>query len=176
MFGELAVLEADDIGGDRGGGTAVAGEATVRDDIVALGHDQLVLIAQRRGQRLDQGKQALAARCDVSAVLDVAVGPEPFGGRVVALVKERIERLQDDRFVVLGLCIAHLIPLARRPWLITPLAERYDRSYYLSTGIQMMSVVVTSHRRSPQRRNRRDRLLLQQSWPPAAHRTWENTI
>jgi hypothetical protein len=56
MFSELAVLEADDIGGDPGGGTAV--------------------------ERTDQVKQALAPWCDVGAVLDVAVGPKPFGGRV----------------------------------------------------------------------------------------------
>jgi predicted SnoaL-like aldol condensation-catalyzing enzyme len=54
MFGELAVLETDDIGGNPGGGTAMAREPTVRDDVVALGHDQLVLIAQRLGQRADQ--------------------------------------------------------------------------------------------------------------------------
>src|ERR1700730_1421787 len=103
MFCELAVLEAYDIGGDPGSGTAVAREATVRDDIVALAHDRLVLIAQRRGQRPDQIKQALAAWCDVGAVLDVAVGPKPSGGRVVALVEERIERLQHDRFVPFSL-------------------------------------------------------------------------
>jgi hypothetical protein len=92
MCCELAVHEADDIGGDPGGGTAVAGEATVRDDIVALGHDQLVLIAQRLRQRPDQVKQTLAAWCDVGAMLDVAVGPKSFGAHEVALVEEHIER------------------------------------------------------------------------------------
>jgi hypothetical protein len=103
MFCQLAVLEPYDIGGDPGGGTAVAGEATVRDDLVALVHDQLVLIAQCLGQRPDQVKQALAPWCDVGAVLDVAFGPKPFSGRLVALVEERIERLQHDGFVSLSL-------------------------------------------------------------------------
>ena len=84
MFGELAVLEANDIGGNPGGGTAIAGEAPMRDDIVALGHDQLVLVAQRLWRRPDEVEQPLAAGRDVRAVLDVPVGPEPFGGGVVA--------------------------------------------------------------------------------------------
>ena len=54
VFGELAVLETDDIGGNPGGGTAIAGEPTMRDDVVTLGHDQLVLVAQRVGQRPDE--------------------------------------------------------------------------------------------------------------------------
>src|ERR1700675_900877 len=102
MFGELAVLETDDIGGNPGGWTAIAGKASVRNDIVALGHDQLVLVAQRLGRRPDEVEQSVAARRDVRAVLDIAVGPEPFGGRVLALVEERIERLQDNRLVLLG--------------------------------------------------------------------------
>src|ERR1700686_2633358 len=102
MFGELAVLETDDIGSDPGGGTAVAGEAPMRNDIVALGHDQLVLVAERLGGGSDEVEQALAAGGDVVAVLDVAVGPESFGGRVIAFVEERIERFQGDRLVLLG--------------------------------------------------------------------------
>ena len=42
VLGELAVLDADDVSGNQGRGAAVAGEATVGDDEIALGHDQLV--------------------------------------------------------------------------------------------------------------------------------------
>jgi transposase, IS6 family len=42
VLGELAVLDADDVSGNPGRGAAVAGEATVGDDEIALGHDQLV--------------------------------------------------------------------------------------------------------------------------------------
>ena len=40
MLGELAVFEADDVGGDPGGRTPDAGETAVGDDVVAFGDDQ----------------------------------------------------------------------------------------------------------------------------------------
>src|ERR1700730_143643 len=118
VFGELAVLETDDIGGNPDRGTAVAGEAPMRDDVVALRHNQLVLVAERLGRRPDEVEQALSAGGDMSAVLDVAVGPELFGGRVVALVEERIERLQDNRFVLLGSGFRHWS--LHYAWMIQP--------------------------------------------------------
>jgi hypothetical protein len=54
VLGELAVFDADDVGGDPGGGAAVAREAAVGDDVVTLGKDQLVFMAQRLGQRADE--------------------------------------------------------------------------------------------------------------------------
>ena len=83
VLGELAVLDADDVSGDPRRQAAVAGEATVSDDEIALGYDQLVFVAQRRRRRSDQVEQALAAWRDMGAVLDVACGPEPLGGGVV---------------------------------------------------------------------------------------------
>ena len=58
----------------------MAGEASVRDDVVAFGHDKLVLVAQRLGQRADEVEQAIAAGRDVRAVLDILIGPESLGG------------------------------------------------------------------------------------------------
>src|ERR1700733_9517854 len=87
VLGELAVLDADDVSGNPGCGAAVAGEATMGDDEIAVGQDQLVFVAQRCRRRSDQGEQALAAWPDVSAVLNVARGPEPFGGGIVALIE-----------------------------------------------------------------------------------------
>ena len=58
MLGELAVFDADDVRSDPGGWTTNVREAAVSDDIVTLGKDQLVLIAQRLGQRPDEIKQA----------------------------------------------------------------------------------------------------------------------
>ena len=45
VLGELAVLDADDVGGDPGRGAPIAGEPAMRDHVVALGHDELVLVA-----------------------------------------------------------------------------------------------------------------------------------
>jgi hypothetical protein len=51
MLSELAVFEADDVGSDPGRLPSAPGETTVRDDVIALGENDLVLIAQRVGQR-----------------------------------------------------------------------------------------------------------------------------
>src|SRR6202051_4146560 len=80
MFSELAVLKTHDIGSDPGCRTALAGEASVRNDIVAFGHDKLVLVTQRVGQRADEVEQALAASRDVRAVLNIAIRPKSLGG------------------------------------------------------------------------------------------------
>ena len=76
MLRELAVFDAHDVGRDPGNRTAVAREPAVGDDVVTFGHDQLVLVAQCLRQRPDEVEQSLAARRDVRAVLDVAIGPE----------------------------------------------------------------------------------------------------
>jgi hypothetical protein len=39
-------------------------------------------------------------RLDMGAMLDVAGRLEAFGSRVIALIKQRVERFQDERFVV----------------------------------------------------------------------------
>src|SRR3984893_6061716 len=52
----------------------------------------------RRG--LDKFEEPLAPRRDMSTVLDIGGRPETLGGGVVPLVEERVERLQDERFVL----------------------------------------------------------------------------
>src|ERR1700722_19495449 len=45
MLGELAIFEADDVGSDPDRFPPAPGETTVRDDVIALGENDLVLIA-----------------------------------------------------------------------------------------------------------------------------------
>src|ERR1700761_500679 len=75
VLGELAVFDAQHVGGDPCGRSAVAGEAAVHDHVVAFGQDQAVLVAQAVGNGADQVEQAIATRLDMRAVLDVAGGP-----------------------------------------------------------------------------------------------------
>ena len=65
VLGGLAVLDADDVSGNPGRGAAVAGEATVGDDEIALGHDQLVFVAQpcRRRSRWVRNRRAKVSLC-----------------------------------------------------------------------------------------------------------------
>ena len=87
MLGELAVFDADDVSGNPSRGAAVAGEATVGGDEIALGHYQLGFRSAALPAPSDQVEQAPAASPDMSAVLNVASGPEPLGGGIVVLIE-----------------------------------------------------------------------------------------
>src|ERR1700675_1907372 len=69
-------------------------------DIVAVGDDQRVLVMQLFRRGLDKFEEPLAPRRDMSTVLDIGGRPETLGRGVVPLVEERVERLQDERFVL----------------------------------------------------------------------------
>ena len=71
MFDKLAVSDAHDVGHYPVGRLAMAGKSAVQHDVVAVGDDKLMLVAQFWGQRLDEAEQAGATGCDVGAVLDV---------------------------------------------------------------------------------------------------------
>ncbi len=73
MLGELAVFEADDAGRDPGNLPSAPGATTVRDDVIALGENELIFIAQRVGYRADEVEKPVAAGLDMSAVLDIVL-------------------------------------------------------------------------------------------------------
>src|SRR3981189_1836433 len=64
------------------------------DEIASCGRD-VVLVAQRGGQALDQAKEPVTSGRNMCAVLDVTRRPEALGGSVVALVEEDIKRVED---------------------------------------------------------------------------------
>ena len=107
MLGELAILEADNVGRDPGHLPSNAGETTVRDDVIALGENELVFIAQRVGRRADEVEQPVAARLDMSAVLDILVGPIVFSRSVVTPVEERVKSFEDERLVLFRRSTSH---------------------------------------------------------------------
>lgn len=69
------------------------------DDEVTFGHDHTWLVPERHGRTLDEVEEAFAARLDMSTVLDVVGRPEAFSGRLVALVEQGVECLEDERLV-----------------------------------------------------------------------------
>src|SRR6266702_2135245 len=107
VLGKLAVLHADDVGGDPGRWATVSGEAPMRDHIVAFREDKMIFVFQGVGQCADQVEQTVTAGRDVRAVLNVAIGPEALGGGVVPLVEERIESFEDERLVLRGGGLGH---------------------------------------------------------------------
>jgi hypothetical protein len=66
VLSELAVFEADDVGSDPRRFSSAPGETTVRDDVIALGENELVLMAQRVGQRANQIEQPVTAGLDMA--------------------------------------------------------------------------------------------------------------
>jgi hypothetical protein len=80
----------------------------VGDDVVPLGHDQLVLVSQRLRQRADEVEQSRAAWRDMGAVLDLVIGPKPLGAGEVALVEQGLECFQDDGLILLGRGLGHV--------------------------------------------------------------------
>jgi hypothetical protein len=119
VLGELAVFDADDLGGDPDGWTTNVREAAVSDDEVTLGKDQLILIAQRLRQRANEIKRARAPGRDMGAALDKGIGPEPLGPCTVGLVEQGLEGFEHEGFVLFGLSWSCRTPrlnqLAGRP-------------------------------------------------------------
>lgn len=103
MFDQRAILHADDVCREPIRGESDAREPAVDDHEVALRHDHSRLILQRRGDALDQVEEFIPARRDMCAVLDVIGRLESLRRRIVAFVEEGLERVEDDRFVVLCL-------------------------------------------------------------------------
>jgi hypothetical protein len=77
------------------------------DDEATVRHDEAGLVLQWQREAPDEVEAALAAGCDVRAVLDVAGRPEPLGGRVVAPVEQRIEGLKHQCFILLLYRLTH---------------------------------------------------------------------
>jgi hypothetical protein len=44
----------------------------------------------------------------MGTVLDVEVGPEPLGPRIVALVEQGLEGFEHEGFVLFGCCLGHV--------------------------------------------------------------------
>ena len=68
---------------------------------IAIGHNRPVLVLERRRQVFHQIEQSLAARRDVSAVLDVVRRLKLLGSPIVTFVEQRVERVQNEPFVLL---------------------------------------------------------------------------
>jgi hypothetical protein len=71
----------------------------VDDNVIALRQNKTVLVAQALG-KADEPEQPFATRFDVSAVLDVFVGPEAGCRLVITFVEQRVEGFEYERLVL----------------------------------------------------------------------------
>ena len=93
MLDKDSVLNAHNIRGNpihRGTETA---KSPVHDHEVSLSRCCSRFVPQRWGKALDQIEQALTARSNVRAMLNLGRRPETLSGCIVTLVEQRVEGL-----------------------------------------------------------------------------------
>jgi len=74
----------------------------VRDDVVAFREDHVIFVAERVGKTAHEIEEAIAARRNMCAVLNVSLRPKPLRRDIVAFVEQCIEGFEHERLVVLG--------------------------------------------------------------------------
>src|SRR5260370_5904478 len=104
---ENPILNANDVRRNPVHREAETRKSPVHDDEIPFTHTRSMLIFESRRKALDEIEQALTTGGNVRAVLDAVRGPKPLGSRVVTLVEQRIDILQDDRFVFRLNCMLH---------------------------------------------------------------------
>src|SRR5580700_8220069 len=101
MLNQNAVLDAQDVGCNPIHREAECAESPVHNYNIALGNDESGFVLQGRRCVLYQIEQSIPSWLDVSAVLDVLRRPKRLSGRVVALVKQCVKRLEHEVLVLL---------------------------------------------------------------------------
>jgi hypothetical protein len=81
----------------------------VHYDKVFIRHNRSGFVIQCRRNAFDEIEEAVPARRDIGAVLNISGRSETFSGRIVALVEQRVERFEDSRLVLLGRGLHHVI-------------------------------------------------------------------
>ena len=99
MFDQNAILDANDVRRNPVHGLAEARKAPVHDHKIFFDHNRSRFILQRRRDAFYQIEQTVAARFDMSAVLDIVVRPITVSRRLVPFVKQGVESLKDKRLI-----------------------------------------------------------------------------
>ena len=113
---ENPVLDAKDVSSNPIHSRTTTAEASVNNDVVPFSHDQTGLVLQCGRSAADQIKQAIAARLNVSAILNVVRRPEPLGGRVIAPI-ESVSNALSTRALFL---------LSKLSFMVTPVISDLD--------------------------------------------------
>src|SRR6266478_2271829 len=110
MLDQNAIFDANDVRRNPVHREAEVRKSSVHDDEIPFTHNRSMLIFESWRKTLDEIEQALSARLNMIAVLNVVRGPITFGRRIVTLIEQRVERFQDKLLVVL-LWRLHRTPL-----------------------------------------------------------------
>ncbi len=91
-----AVLDAENVRGNPVHRLAEARKSPVRDHKIFFDHNRSRFVLQRWRDALNEIKQSLRTRCDMSAVLNVVRGPVALGRYVATFVEEGIKSLKNE--------------------------------------------------------------------------------
>jgi hypothetical protein len=91
MFDKDSVLNAHNIGGNPIHRSTETTKSPVHNHEVSLSHDRSRFELQRWWDALDEIEETIAARSDMSTVLNIVRRPETLSGYIVTLVEQRVE-------------------------------------------------------------------------------------
>src|SRR5580704_7369987 len=114
MLHEYPVHNAHDIRSNPIRRSTETTKSSMHDHEVSLSHDRSRLVLQRWWKALDEIEQTVAARCDMSAVLNVARRPVALGRCIVTLVEESVKSLKNDCLVLFLFSLAHCFFLSNK--------------------------------------------------------------
>src|SRR5258705_831119 len=109
MLDQNAIDDAKDVRHHPALRAPVSRVTPVNDHEVPFRHDQSRLVFQRSRSTPDEIEEACTAGLDVRAMLDVVWGPVALRCSVVALVEQRVERIEYDILVRGGRRVLHLV-------------------------------------------------------------------
>ena len=101
MLSQDIVGIAHNVCGNPAPRAPISREPSMDDYEVPLRHDDAGLVFEGRRCAPDQIEEAFAARLDVRTVLDVVGGPKAFSRRIVSLIEQGVERLEDQCLIPL---------------------------------------------------------------------------
>src|SRR5260370_14359740 len=107
MLDQNAVLDANDVRRNPVHREAEVRKSSVHDDEIPFSQNRSGLIFESRRKAFDEIEQALTARLNMSAVLDVVGRPIALSSSVVSLIKQRVESFKSKRFVFRLNCTIH---------------------------------------------------------------------
>src|SRR5271163_3834011 len=109
MRGQHPILDANNVRRNPIHWQSDVGKPAMNDDVVTFCKNHPRLILERRRRGFDQIEEALPARRDVGAVLNVVGRPELLGRSIVALIEKRVECFKNKFLVFRFNRLLHLV-------------------------------------------------------------------
>src|ERR1700730_3197743 len=114
MLNKDSILDSNNVRRDPVDGEAQVRKSSMHNHEASLSHDGSRFVLQRWRDALDEIEQTVAARCDMSAVLNVVRRPVALGRYVVPFIEESVKSLKNECLVLFLFTLAHCFFLSRK--------------------------------------------------------------